>query len=131
MSSYVKHRQCFTTLLIISAILVMGNITKLNASPTERQLYYEVIKPAVSLDTGPGNMQQNMYDVPRKRAAIAFDKLMYALKKALDSPGQDRPMALRGPPGNRNFLSTGVDRRGQPTDNRLYWRCYFNAVSCF
>nr|XP_027223712.1 uncharacterized protein LOC113815894 [Penaeus vannamei] len=69
---------------------------------------------------------------PRKRAAIVLDKLMFALQKALD----DNPPPAPGPhppayPRSRPFAGTmDLQRRGNG-DGRLYWRCYFNAVSCF
>ncbi|XP_037800439.1 uncharacterized protein LOC119595419 [Penaeus monodon] len=73
-----------------------------------------------------------MVSAPRKRAAIVLDKLMFALQKALD----DNPPPAPGPhppayPRSRPFAGTmDLQRRGNG-DGRLYWRCYFNAVSCF
>ncbi|KOX79319.1 hypothetical protein WN51_09121 [Melipona quadrifasciata] len=81
-----------------------------------------------------------------KRAALLFDQLMVALQKVVDNQGRGE---LGG--GSRTFtrssgshLSSGnsqvipsadeqtmdLQRRGQ-AKGRVYWRCYFNAVTCF
>nr|WLV89607.1 allatostatin-CC [Gecarcinus lateralis] len=70
---------------------------------------------------------------PRKRAAIVLDKLMFALQKALDEPSvspQPQPPAPFSPRTLHYPGPLDLQRRGNG-DGRLYWRCYFNAVSCF
>merc|ERR550534_2230977 len=69
-----------------------------------------------------------------KRAALLLDKIMFAVQKALDEkekPGGGKKGS--GPAANINlasFTGPGMERRGSGHD-RVYWRCYFNAVSCF
>merc|ERR1711915_904935 len=66
-----------------------------------------------------------------KRAAILLDKIMYAVQKALDEnkvPGKEGITLT--PEDLAAFSGGGLERRGN-AHNRVYWRCYFNAVSCF
>ncbi|XP_078046498.1 uncharacterized protein LOC144474951 [Augochlora pura] len=83
-----------------------------------------------------------------KRAALLLDQLMVALQKAVDNQnrgelGSSRSSYSRssGPQisaGESQIVSTGdeqtvkmdLQRRGQ-SKGRVYWRCYFNAVTCF
>ncbi|CAL7941003.1 unnamed protein product [Xylocopa violacea] len=81
-----------------------------------------------------------------KRAALLFDQLMVALQKVVDSQargelGPSRPFTRSsGPMTNGNSqivpapdeqaVKMDLQRRGQ-AKGRVYWRCYFNAVTCF
>ncbi|XP_076375150.1 uncharacterized protein LOC117229961 isoform X1 [Megalopta genalis] len=84
-----------------------------------------------------------------KRAALLLDQLMVALQKAVDNQSKGELGASRsssyarspGPhitAGESQIVSTGdeqtvkmdLQRRGQ-SKGRVYWRCYFNAVTCF
>ncbi|XP_076242675.1 uncharacterized protein LOC143184372 [Calliopsis andreniformis] len=80
-----------------------------------------------------------------KRAALLFDQLMVALQKVVDKQaraelGASRPfMRSSGPhlPASNSQIAPVTDeqtmdlqRRGQ-SKGRVYWRCYFNAVTCF
>ncbi|XP_043495151.1 uncharacterized protein LOC122519629 [Polistes fuscatus] len=90
----------------------------------------------------PDDSKYSEYTVVPKRAALLFDQLMIALQKVVDNQG-------RGNIGNSKSLSRAVplqvansqiqssdeqtmdlQRRGQ-AKSRVYWRCYFNAVTCF
>lgn len=78
-----------------------------------------------------------------KRAALLFDQLMVALQKVVDN--QDK-----GVIGSRGISKSSaprfiakseiprtddqtmdLQRRGQAKGQVAYWRCYFNAVTCF
>nr|XP_034175235.1 uncharacterized protein LOC117601967 isoform X2 [Osmia lignaria] len=82
-----------------------------------------------------------------KRAALLFDQLMVALQKVVDN--QDRgelggsrtftrssgPHLSAGnapivPSADEQTVKMDLQRRGQ-AKGRVYWRCYFNAVTCF
>ncbi|XP_060815263.1 uncharacterized protein LOC132906771 isoform X2 [Bombus pascuorum] len=77
-----------------------------------------------------------------KRAALLFDQLMVALQKVVDNQNRGelggRPPSLGShlPMGNSQDIPATDDqtmdlqRRGQ-AKGRVYWRCYFNAVTCF
>ncbi|XP_076167443.1 uncharacterized protein LOC143146741 isoform X2 [Ptiloglossa arizonensis] len=79
-----------------------------------------------------------------KRAALLLDQLMVALQKVVDNQGRgelagNRPFVRSsGPhlPSDSQIVPTAdeetmeLQRRGQ-TKGRVYWRCYFNAVTCF
>ncbi|XP_003399426.1 uncharacterized protein LOC126917159 isoform X3 [Bombus affinis] len=79
-----------------------------------------------------------------KRAALLFDQLMVALQKVVDNQnrGELGGRTLPGPSGphlpvgnSQKIPSTDeqtmdLQRRGQ-AKGRVYWRCYFNAVTCF
>ncbi|CAG9767195.1 unnamed protein product [Ceutorhynchus assimilis] len=82
--------------------------------------------------------------VPKKRTALLVNRLMVALKDALEEEDQERNGNV--PPGifNNQVYSDDVrtmdlQRRGHQTSltnngqnkARIYWRCYFNAVTCF
>ncbi|VVC39753.1 Hypothetical protein CINCED_3A012316 [Cinara cedri] len=70
-----------------------------------------------------------------KRTALLLDRLMVALQKAVDGnnagnmkgyyPERSIPAAIGGAPRT----NPGMELKRQK--GRLYWRCYFNAVSCF
>ncbi|KAG8247240.1 hypothetical protein J6590_065366 [Homalodisca vitripennis] len=53
-----------------------------------------------------------------KRAAVLLDRIMVALQKAVDED-------TLGP------RKMDLERRGRKEGGRVYWRCYFNAVTCF
>ncbi|XP_076647501.1 uncharacterized protein LOC143356040 [Halictus rubicundus] len=82
-----------------------------------------------------------------KRAALLFDQLMVALQKVVDNQNRGelgngrsyaRSSAPHIPVDESQIISTGdeqtvkmdLQRRGQ-SKGRVYWRCYFNAVTCF
>ncbi|KAK3908722.1 Allatostatin [Frankliniella fusca] len=63
--------------------------------------------------------------VPRhadKRAAIMLDRIFGMMKDAVNGDPNLKAVA----PDDRMDLQ----RRGQQK-GRVYWRCYFNAVTCF
>jgi len=72
-----------------------------------------------------------------KRSALLLDKLMYALQKAIDEK-EDNGVAgslevpAQGPSSrdSSSEMGIGLERRGK-SHGKVYWRCYFNAVSCF
>ncbi|XP_076757762.1 uncharacterized protein LOC143427475 [Xylocopa sonorina] len=103
---------------------------------------------AASLDYPdyPGKYDEYPVVVP-KRAALLFDQLMVALQKVVDSQARGelgasrtftRSSGPRLPPGNSQIVPApdeqavkmDLQRRGQ-AKGRVYWRCYFNAVTCF
>ncbi|CAL1688265.1 unnamed protein product [Lasius platythorax] len=77
-----------------------------------------------------------------KRAALLLDQLMVALQKVVDNPGKgvigSRGISKSSTPrfiANSEIPGTDdqtmdLQRRGQPK-GQVYWRCYFNAVTCF
>jgi len=62
-----------------------------------------------------------------KRAAILLDKIMYAVQKALDEDTKKGRISN----GHPNLASFTGGRQTSGLDNKVYWKCYFNAVSCF
>merc|ERR1711997_522489 len=72
--------------------------------------------------------------LPTKKAALLLDKIMFAVQKALDEEeGQQAPAipSISQPVDIASYNEgMGLERRGN-SHNRVYWRCYFNAVSCF
>jgi len=78
-------------------------------------------------DLSPGivDRSENIIVPYNKRSTMILDKLVYAFQKAL----QNEPAPGRSP-GNPSMESEFQQERGNPS-RRLYWRCYFNAVSCF
>ncbi|XP_014468053.1 PREDICTED: uncharacterized protein LOC106741010 isoform X2 [Dinoponera quadriceps] len=71
-----------------------------------------------------------------KRAALLFDQLMVALQKVVDNQGKSTvggaPFAadLETAPVMEKDQTMDLQRRGQGK-SQVYWRCYFNAVTCF
>nr|QQW38903.1 allatostatin CC (AST-CC) precursor [Lygus hesperus] len=63
-----------------------------------------------------------------KRAALLLDRLMVALEKAVESEAAEKGMTNRIP--QDDTWKMDLQRRGQK-NGRTYWRCYFNAVTCF
>ncbi|XP_075237484.1 allatostatin double C [Lycorma delicatula] len=63
-----------------------------------------------------------------KRAALLLDRIMVALQKAVDDE-------TSMPGSNINSVAhedtMDLQRRGNQKNGRIYWRCYFNAVTCF
>lgn len=78
-----------------------------------------------------------------KRAALLLDQLMVALQKVVDNQGKGvigsrgisskssapRFIANSEIPGTDD-QTMDLQRRGQ-AKGQVYWRCYFNAVTCF
>ncbi|XP_020293377.1 uncharacterized protein LOC109859488 [Pseudomyrmex gracilis] len=77
-----------------------------------------------------------------KRAALLFDQLMVALQKVVDNQAKSavgRGVSRSAAPvlsASPEIVSATEDhamdlqRRGQ-SKGQVYWRCYFNAVTCF
>ncbi|XP_011500872.1 PREDICTED: uncharacterized protein LOC105364591 [Ceratosolen solmsi marchali] len=79
-----------------------------------------------------------------KRAALLLDRLLVALQKAVENNELEKggskpfvrslPEISEMPDSPRMHLSDekimDLQRRGQ-AKGRIYWRCYFNAVTCF
>jgi len=72
-----------------------------------------------------------------KRSALLLDKLMYALQKAIDEKEENSGSSIvekpeKGPSeeDSSSQMGIGLERRGK-SHGKVYWRCYFNAVSCF
>ncbi|XP_011153454.1 uncharacterized protein LOC105191625 isoform X2 [Harpegnathos saltator] len=71
-----------------------------------------------------------------KRAALLFDQLMVALQKVVDNQGKG---TVGGPPFAADLETVPVMEKDQAMDlqrrgqgkSQVYWRCYFNAVTCF
>nr|UES72863.1 allatostatin-CC [Carausius morosus] len=61
-----------------------------------------------------------------KRTAMLLDKIIVALQKAVD---EDTASELAERPDLPDS-TMDLQRRGQQK-GRVYWRCYFNAVTCF
>ncbi|XP_029156355.1 uncharacterized protein LOC114929111 isoform X2 [Nylanderia fulva] len=83
-----------------------------------------------------------------KRAALLLDQLMVALQKVVDNQGKSTVGESRGMSRGMSrgtkvsaprFIANteiaddqtmDLQRRGQ-AKGQVYWRCYFNAVTCF
>jgi len=72
-----------------------------------------------------------------KRSALLLDKLMYALQKAIDEKEEssgtssiEKPEQGPSSEDSTSEMGIGLERRGK-SHGKVYWRCYFNAVSCF
>ncbi|KAI4486329.1 hypothetical protein M0802_012348 [Mischocyttarus mexicanus] len=81
---------------------------------------------------------QEVHVVP-KRAALLLDQLMIALQKVVDNHGRgnigsSKSLTRSAPPiqmiPSTDEQTMDLQRRGQ-AKSRVYWRCYFNAVTCF
>ncbi|KAB0794214.1 hypothetical protein PPYR_13834 [Photinus pyralis] len=79
--------------------------------------------------------------VPKKRAALLLDRLMVALQKAIEEEEEPDNLLVQVPPRSTlrpdDVRSMDLQRRGHQgglsgqQKGRVYWRCYFNAVTCF
>ncbi|CAG2111832.1 unnamed protein product [Medioppia subpectinata] len=70
---------------------------------------------------------------PMKRSTMLLNKLMHALHKALDNENEEVDKDTPDPdivPVVVDNYPMDLHRRGEDRMTR-YWRCYFNAVSCF
>ncbi|XP_011632145.1 uncharacterized protein LOC105423891 [Pogonomyrmex barbatus] len=87
----------------------------------------------------------NDYPVVPKRAALLFDQLLVALQKVVDnqekgavgSRGIGKSSVSHHFPGANSEIvpvvhdqTMDLQRRGQ-AKGEIFWRCYFNAVTCF
>ncbi|XP_073971019.1 allatostatin double C isoform X1 [Rhodnius prolixus] len=98
----------FTTLLAATCVLT---------SPAPSYNDYQQV--GVSYDEYPV--------VVPKRAALLLDRIMVALQKAVDEENSVKSTKNRIPIEE----TMDLQRRGQQKGGRIYWRCYFNAVTCF
>jgi len=83
-----------------------------------------IVEEKKSSDVSEEN-SEDKYKVD-KRAAILLDKIMYAVQKALDEDKNGKVT-----PGHGNIAAFTGQRQTTGLDNKVYWKCYFNAVSCF
>merc|ERR1712062_589874 len=63
-----------------------------------------------------------------KRAALLLDKIMFAVQKAIEENGGRGNIS---PQHMVSFTGGSDGERLAVGGNKVYWRCYFNAVSCF
>ena len=71
--------------------------------------------------------------VPSKRSTMLLNKLMHALHRALDNEDDNDNIKSNSDITSinvPNHSSMDLQRRGEEKMTR-YFRCYFNAVSCF
>ncbi|KAK8401174.1 hypothetical protein O3P69_002738 [Scylla paramamosain] len=133
----------FTTIvnIILLMTLLAPHVSPAHLLISPRPHYIEEIRPVLPTNVPLMVQQQQQQPLleaplqvqePRKRAAIVLDKLMFALQKALDEPSSpSHPQSAPLPPRTSSYTGPlDLQRRGNG-DGRLYWRCYFNAVSCF
>ncbi|KAF7263204.1 hypothetical protein GWI33_003505 [Rhynchophorus ferrugineus] len=101
------------------------------------------------IDEDPDYQTNIRYDeypmvVPKKRTALLVNRLMVALKDALEEDERERSKllekygAVKGRLYNSDDIRTmDLQRRGHQSiasgqnKGHVYWRCYFNAVTCF
>ncbi|KAJ8974017.1 hypothetical protein NQ317_006487 [Molorchus minor] len=85
--------------------------------------------------------------VPKKRTALLVNRLMVALKKAMEQDEKEDQLKRANSlnmfsRSNKDYSLLSKDlrqmdlqRRGHgdvtQQKGRIYWRCYFNAVTCF
>ncbi|XP_047352888.1 uncharacterized protein LOC124950362 [Vespa velutina] len=137
-------RNIIRSLLLLAIILpciIVANVdqrlvVKRNAADND---------PSANLDYPdyPAKYDEYPVVVP-KRAALLFDQLMIALQKVVDNQGRaeigsGKALTRSAPPiqvANSQMVPSAdeqtmdLQRRGQ-AKGRVYWRCYFNAVTCF
>ncbi|CAH1973557.1 unnamed protein product [Acanthoscelides obtectus] len=86
------------------------------------------------------NLAQATLIVPKKRTALLVNRLMLALNeamrdqdKSLDDLSFEDHKRYRG--STDDFRSMDLQRRGHGSvgqqKGRRFWKCYFNAVTCF
>ncbi|XP_017776392.1 PREDICTED: uncharacterized protein LOC108562531 isoform X2 [Nicrophorus vespilloides] len=122
----------------LSCLLLLGCFFLLpyedvNAFPFEKRS----AAPERSTDDYPDYLLGVKYDeypmiVPKKRAALLIDRLMVALQKAIEEEETSRSKGYSA----RSEDAMNLQRRGHGSligqqKGRVYWRCYFNAVTCF
>ncbi|XP_066595032.1 uncharacterized protein [Prorops nasuta] len=110
---------------VILANPVLHNIAKRNALDNDADY--------INRNDEDQIFMENSQTSKDKRAALLLDRLMVELQKAVD--GNDKNLNSRRPStlslgSNEASFPKDLQRRGQPK-NKNYWRCYFNAVSCF
>ncbi|KAK9883716.1 hypothetical protein WA026_001903 [Henosepilachna vigintioctopunctata] len=103
-----------------------------------------LIENSLEMDHKASNPLTIPMIVPKKRTAMLVDRLMVALKEAIDeeeaqmansiidNPSRTKPYAL----SPEDVRTMDLQRRGHgslSTESKVrpYWRCYFNAVTCF
>ncbi|XP_069683387.1 uncharacterized protein AstCC isoform X2 [Periplaneta americana] len=93
---------------------------------------FAVATPTQVLDAAPDYPDDGQgvhYDeypvVVPKRTALLLDRIMVALQKAVEDE-----KGARAFPDQLADSKMDLQRRGQQK-GRVYWRCYFNAVTCF
>ncbi|KAI1301570.1 hypothetical protein HDE_02711 [Halotydeus destructor] len=84
------------------------------------------------------------WTTPRKRSTMLLNKLMHALQKAIDAesglPVPGAEMSIEGQNGVTIMgpeavaamaITSPKDLQRRAGEGKMFWRCYFNAVSCF
>lgn len=113
----------YTCLLTLFLWLILAVDSKILQPFTLIKKSEEFAEPA-SNEPESVNFDEYPVVVP-KRAALLLDRIMVALQKSLD---EDNISNTRG--YMPEALAMSPQRRNQQK-GRTYWRCYFNAVSCF
>uniref|UniRef100_A0A1B6LKC5 Allatostatin CC n=1 Tax=Graphocephala atropunctata TaxID=36148 RepID=A0A1B6LKC5_9HEMI len=110
-------------LLCMLSLLLSASVTAMPSSGKPLQPLTLMKKSAAAISADYPDYQVGVkYDeypvVVPKRAAVLLDRIMVALQKAVDED-------TLGP------RKMDLERRGRKEGGRVYWRCYFNAVTCF
>ncbi|GFQ79188.1 uncharacterized protein TNCT_541181 [Trichonephila clavata] len=92
------------------AIFLLGTIMFCVSSDLEN---YNHIEPN---EHSPQEMQDSDTHMIQKRPTVLLNRLVYALQNVIQ------------PDETFNRQHQELERRGYP---KHYWKCYFNAVSCF
>ncbi|XP_030760543.1 uncharacterized protein LOC115885699 [Sitophilus oryzae] len=133
--------QCLILFLLVNIAICVpfdSTLEKKSAIPDRTNDDYEDYPFSVRYDEYP-------MIVPKKRTALLVNTLMVALKDALEKEERERNSkllekfgSLKGKIYNSDDIrSMDLQRRGHQsiTNGQVkghnYWRCYFNAVTCF
>ncbi|XP_049809785.1 uncharacterized protein LOC126252872 [Schistocerca nitens] len=120
-------------LLTLPALLSVAGAAPAPAPPAVDAISIEsrAIRPPIPQPPDYQDYQSAVrYDeypvVVPKRTALLLDRLMVDLKHLMD---KDRGEAQNPIDSGSSIGRMALQRRGQKTGQ--YWRCYFNAVTCF
>ncbi|XP_071446490.1 uncharacterized protein AstCC [Hetaerina americana] len=118
-------------------VLVVAVFAALSAAGTAEAGPYDYTRTQLTSASDYPDYQAGVrYDeypvVVPKRAALLIDKLLVALNRALDDP-RGKSNINGGLPGEKTVMDNEKKdlQRREPQKGRVYWRCYFNAVTCF
>nr|KAF7423726.1 hypothetical protein H0235_009009 [Vespula pensylvanica] len=124
-----KHKENYFIIIVLSETI---NITEL-CRP--RSIVGNNLSGNLDYPDYPAKYDEYPIVVP-KRAALLFDQLMIALQKVVDQGRAEKALTRSASPNqvanspSGNGQTMDLQRRGQ-AKGRVYWRCYFNAVTCF
>ncbi|GAB6022940.1 hypothetical protein CHUAL_007032 [Chamberlinius hualienensis] len=116
---------------LVWMLLTLSMVVAFRSSNIDEDYYYAFPRNRLIEQMASYPYSNVVYSRPfPKRSTLIWNPLVIALQKAL-KPESERDRAADSGGAIANYMPTkNMDQLSGP-NGKVYWKCYFNAVSCF